>query len=217
MRMRLFFLALLAIAFAASSFADDKPFAMPAAQAAQTYPAHDANTQEKAAIAADPYDTPQKNSIFRQDYFGQELLPVFVVITNDGDAPLSLTGMTLELDLGHARVTPASENDILRVMTHPRQPGPSKIPIPVPLPHRSDKRAQKIADELELAQFHAFAIEPHTSRGGFFFFDISNISAPLSNARLIVTHIKNGSGNELFYFEIPLEEGVSATSAPQTQ
>ena len=217
MRTHLLILALLATVLAARGFASDKPFVMPAAQPAQTYPAHDAHTQEKASIAADPYDTPQKNSIFRQDYFSQALLPVFVVVTNDGDAPLSLTGMTLELDLGHARIQPASENDILRVMAHPRQPGPSKIPIPVPLPHKSDKRAQKISDELELAQFHAFAIEPHTSRGGFFFFDISNISAPLSSARLIVSHIKNGSGNELFYFEIPLEEGVSATSAPQTQ
>ena len=217
MRMRLLIFGLIATVFAAFSLASDKPFVMPAAQAAQTYPAHDANTQEKAAIAADPYDTPQKNSIFRQDYFGQELLPVFVVITNDGDAPLSLTGMTLELDFGHARISPAGENDILRVMTRPRQPGPSKIPIPVPLPHRSDKRAQKIADELELAQFHAFAIEPHTSRGGFFFFDISNISAPLANARLIVSHIKDGSGHELFYFEIPLDKAISASSSSQPQ
>jgi hypothetical protein len=94
-------------------------------------------------------------------------------------------------------------------MAHPRQPGPSKIPIPVPLPHKSDKRAQKIADELELAQFHAFAIEPHTSRAGFFFFDISGTNAALSSARLIVSHIKDGSGHELFYFEIPLEKAVS--------
>ena len=217
MRIQPLVLGLIATLLAARGFAGDKPFVMPAAQPAQTYPAHDAHTQEKAAIAADPYDTPQKNSIFRQDYFGQELLPVFVVITNDNDTPLSLTGMTLELDLRRARIQPASENDILRIMTHPRQPGPSKIPIPVPLPHKSDKRAQKIADELEMAQFHAFAIEPHTSRGGFFFFDISNISAPLSSARLIVSHIKDGSGHELFYFEIPLEKAVSSAPAAQPQ
>lgn len=211
--MQTFLLASIATAFAAASFASDKPFEMPAAQPAQTYSAHDANTQEKAAIAADPYDTPQKNSIFRTDYLGQGLLPVFVVITNDGDAPLSLTGMTLELDLGYARIQPASENDILRIMSHPREPGPSKIPVPIPLPHKSDKRAQKISAELELAQFHAFAIEPHTTHAGFFFFDISGVNTALSRASLIVSHIKDGSGNELFYFEVPLEKAVSGSAA----
>lgn len=216
MRMQLLIFAMITAALAAPSFAADKPFIMPEAQPAQTYPVHDSHTQEKAAIAADPYDQPQKNAIFRHDYFGQDLLPVFVVITNDNDAPLSLTGMALELDLGHARIQPAGENDILRIMTHPRQPGPSKIPIPVPLPHKTDKSAQKIAAELEQAEFHAFAIEPHKTHAGFFFFDISGTNAPLANARLIVSHIKDGSGNELFYFEIPLEKIVSAApSTPQ--
>lgn len=213
MRMQTFLLALIATTFPAASFASDKPFEMPTAQPAQTYAAHDANTQEKAAIAVDPYDTPQKNSIFRTDYLGQGLLPVFVVFTNDGDMPLSLTGMTLELDLGHARIQPASENDILRIMSHPREPGPSKIPVPIPLPHKSDKRSQKISAELELAQFHAFAIEPHTTHAGFFFFDISGVNAPLSRASLIVSHIKDGNGHELFYFEVPLEKAVSGSAA----
>ena len=217
MRMPTLLLALIATPLTAASFASDKPFEMPAAQPAQTYAAHDANTQEKAAIAADPYDTPQKNLIFRNDYSGQGLLPVFVIITNDSDAPLSLTGMTLELDLGHARIQPATENDILRIMSHPREPGPSKIPVPIPLPHKSDKRAQKISAELEQAQFHAFAIEPHTTHAGFFFFDISGSNVALSRASLIVSHIKDGNGNELFYFEIPLEKAVSTgpNSSPQ--
>jgi hypothetical protein len=201
--------ALLTPLLALSCLAAEKVFQLPEAQPAQSYPAHDAHTQEHAAVAADPYDTPQKNAIFHHDYFGQDLLPLFVVITNDNDLPLSLTGMTVELDLGHARIQPAGENDILRRMAHPHQPGPSKIPVPVPLPHRTDKKSQQISEELEQAQFHALAIEPHSTHGAFFFFDISGIDASLSGARLIVSGIRTGSGNELFYFEIPLEKAVS--------
>ena len=45
-----------------------KDFVKPAAQPAKTYPAHDDHADDKVAIAADPYDTPDKAKIFSVDF-----------------------------------------------------------------------------------------------------------------------------------------------------
>lgn len=202
-------LLLLCLVVVRRSFSGENQAPPAAEQLAGSYPAHDEHKQEKTTVAADPYDSPQKNTAFHYDYFGHGLLPVRFVISNDSDLPLSLTSMQLELDLGHhSRVEPASEDEILRRMFSPKQPGPSKIPLPIPLPHKKDSREQKISAELEQVQFKDLAVEPHTTHSGIFFFDISGISAPLSTARLVVSKIRNGNGEELFYFEVPLADAV---------
>ena len=66
---------------------------MPAAQPARTYPAHDDHPTEKVVVAVDPYDVEDKASIFSVNYRNYGYLPVFFVITNDGDQPVSLVGM----------------------------------------------------------------------------------------------------------------------------
>jgi hypothetical protein len=36
-------------------------------------------------------------------------------------------------------------------------------------------------------------------------FDVSDVSAPLAGARFYLTGLRDGGGNELMYFEIPLD------------
>src|SRR5579863_7572221 len=69
-----------------------KQFVMPTAQTARTYPAHDEHTDESATVAADAYDTPEKARIFSVNYREIGMLPVLLIITNDGDQPISLNG-----------------------------------------------------------------------------------------------------------------------------
>lgn len=45
-----------------------KSFVKPVAQPASTYPAHDNHSDDKLAIAADPYDTPEKAKIFSLNF-----------------------------------------------------------------------------------------------------------------------------------------------------
>ena len=52
-----------------------KNFAMPAAQAARTYPAHDDHPTEKLTIAVDPYDMADKAQIFRTNFGDYGYLP----------------------------------------------------------------------------------------------------------------------------------------------
>jgi len=182
-----------------------KDFVKPAAQPAKTYPAHDDHTDEKVAIAADPYDTADKAKIFSVNFHQHGFLPVFFVVTNDGDRPISIANMQVTLTTADRdKLTPESPEDIYRRLTNPRaNTGP---PLPLPIPHKDVKGtiSQKQRDEIESAAFAAKAVEPRTTQSGFLFFDVQDIPAPLAGARIYVSGVNDAKGTELMYFEIPM-------------
>jgi len=194
-----------------------KEFVMPEAQPARTYPAHDDHATEKVTVAVDPYDVEDKASIFTVNYRNNGYMPVFFVITNDGDQPVSLLGMKAEMNTkDRSKLFPASVDDLLRRLSHPsRNDGASKVPIPIPLPKKEVKGgvSRKTWDEIEQAQFAAQAVEPHSTARGFLFFDIEGISNPLAGANFYLTGVRDANGSELMYFEIPLEKYLSAPEA----
>jgi hypothetical protein len=196
-----------------ASFAG-KHFVMPAAQSAKTYPAHDEHPAEAVTLALDPYDMPDKASIFTVHYNEIGFLPIFVVITNDGDQPISLASAKAELVThDHTKISPAAEDDIYRRIANPSA-GVKTSPLPWP---KKVKGAVSSDTEYELqnSQFAAKAVEPHGSQSGFMFFDVSGISAPLAGANFYLTGVRDAKGNELMYFEVPLEKYLSAPSKPQ--
>src|SRR5580698_3795311 len=97
-----------------------KQFVMPTAQSARTYPAHDDHPTEKVAVAVDPYDVEDKASIFSVNFRNNGYMPVFFVITNDGDQPVSLVGMKAELNTkDRSKLFPSTTDDLLRRLSHP--------------------------------------------------------------------------------------------------
>ena len=122
---------------------DEKGFVMPKPADAKTYPAHDASEKEKVAIAADPYDLPDKTQgVFRIKYKDEDLLPVLLVITNDGGQPVTLTGMQVELvTRKRVKIQPATEEDIYRRIA--RQPMKGDQPSANPLPFPRKIRTQR--------------------------------------------------------------------------
>ncbi len=189
-----------------------KEFVMPAAQHARTYPAHDEHPAEKVTIAVDPYDVEYKASIFSVNYRNYGYLPVFFVITNDGDQPISLLSMKAQLNTkDRTKLFPANTDDLLRRLSHPsRNDRQNTLPIPLPKKEVKGGVSRKTWDEIEQAQFGAKAVEPHTTARGFLFFDISDMSNPLAGANFYLTGVQDGQGTELMYFEIPLEKYLSA-------
>ena len=86
-----------------------KNFVKPVARTAINYPAHDFHRDSKVAIAADPYDTPEKSKIFSVNFAAHGFLPVFFVVTNDGDQPVSIANMEITLiTANHSKLTPVS-------------------------------------------------------------------------------------------------------------
>src|SRR5437588_223784 len=89
------FVLMLATALIVPAVRASKNFVKPVAKTAINYPAHDFHRDEKVAIAADPYDTAEKAKIFSINFADHGLLPVFFVITNDGDQPVSIGKMQI--------------------------------------------------------------------------------------------------------------------------
>ncbi len=179
---------------------------MPKAQPAFSYPAHDHHATENVTVALDPYDTPAKTNIFVVKYREHELLPILLIITNDSDQPIQLSDMKAELVTSdRTKLSPDSEDDILRRISHPNASG-TRYPVPFPTPKAKGGINSKERDEVQNAQFRARAVEPRSSQVGFLFFDVSDVPNALQGARFYLTGLRNSSGNDLMYFEVPLDK-----------
>ncbi|HUO17067.1 MAG TPA: hypothetical protein VMX38_18950 [Verrucomicrobiae bacterium] len=182
-----------------------KNFVKPVAQPAKTYPAHDDHTDEKVAIGADPYDTPEKAKIFSDQFQENGLLPIFFVVTNDGDQPISISHMQITLRTANrSKLTPLSTEDLYRRLSNPQA---RTSPNPFPIPRKSVKNgmSKKEIDEIQTSQFAARAVEPHSTQSGFLFFDVDGISSPLAGASMDVTGVDDAKGSELMYFELSMK------------
>ncbi len=201
-------IALLGLTVALCAVARD--FVVPKAQPAKTYPAHDAHSTEAVTVALDPYDMADKANIFSVHYSEEGLLPMFLVITNDGEQPIALSGMKAQLvTVNRTKMSPATVDDIYRRLS---RPSTSATPSPLPFPRKKVKGGvgKQAMEEIQSAQFGARAVEPHSTQSGFLFFDVSGISTPLAGAHFYLTGVRDSNGDELMYFEIPLENYLSA-------
>ncbi len=188
-----------------------KQFAMPSAKAAKTYPAHDEHPTEGVTVAADPYDTSEKTGIFTAHYRDEGFLPIFVVITNDTDQPVSLSSMEAQfVTSNRTKLVPSSTDDIYRRLSHPSSNGGRTYPLPFPTKKVKGGVSRETQDEITTSQFNAKAVEPHSTQAGFMFFDVTGISEPMSGSRLFLTGVRDAKGNELLYFEIPMEKYLNA-------
>ena len=190
-------------AFAASL--PGKDFAKPAARPAKTYAAHDDHSDDKVAIGTDPYDTVDKAKIFSVNFQEHGFLPMFFVVTNDGDQPISIANMDVKLiTRNRDKLSPVSSEDIYRRLSNPRA-NTNQIPLPIPQKKVKGTISQKQRDEIESSQFAAKAVEPHGTQSGFLFFDVGDSDTPLAGAHIDVTGVNNAKGTELMYFELQLQ------------
>lgn len=189
---------------------------MPKPQPADSYPAHDTHPNEHVTVAVDPYDTGDKADIFSVHYNEEGLLPVFLVITNDGDQPIALNNMKAAwVTVDRTKIAPDTSDDIYRRLAHPSASA-TRSPLPFPRKKVKGSVSSKTLEEMQNSMFGAKAVEPHSTQAGFLFFDVSEISTPLAGAHFYLTGVRDGAGNELLYFEIPLEKYLSATPPAKT-
>src|ERR1700751_676415 len=199
----------LALVFTATALpASDRNLAP--AKDASTYAAFDAHGEEKVTIAAEPFDTKEKESIFRVDYLKNGFMPIRIIVTNNGDRPISLTDARINFISAAGNRIPAAEpEDVERRMTNVSNTG-RKIPMPAPLPPMGGKPKTpdaKIEQDFSEFEYAAIAVEPHTTRAGFPFYDMEGLGPePLRGAKLNLRMLRDADGKELFYFEIPFDK-----------
>ncbi len=191
-----------------------KSFVKPVAKTAFNYPAHDLHRDERVSIAADPYDNPEKAKIFYINFADHGFLPIFFIVTNDGDQPVSIANMRIKLITGNrSKLTPIDSDDLYRRLSNPQAKTSSNIPLPFPRKVKGGVTKQQM-DEIESSQFAARAVEPHTTQAGFLFFDVADLNSPLRNATIDISGVADAKGNELLFFEIPMDKYLDTPPNP---
>ncbi len=202
-------LLLLAIALSltATSVWAFKDFVAPRPENANSYPTKDAHPNEKVTAAIDLYNSAPKDDIFNTNYAEEGILPVLLILTNNGDQPVSIKNMHAEMVTGsRSKLEALSVDDVFRRVAHIKASSttPGHVgPIPLPTGNKN-KKARAQYDELTKAIFVAEAVEPHATKSGFLFFDIGGIKDPITGSHIYLTGLHDATGNELMYFEIPV-------------
>jgi hypothetical protein len=103
-------------------------------------------------------------------------MPVRLIVTNNGDRPISLRdARILFLTAAGDKIQAAEPEDVERLMTRKEREG-SKIPLPGPLPNiklKPKASNKEIEQDFDTFEYQALVVEPHTTRAGFLFYDVS--------------------------------------------
>ena len=187
----------------------------PPVQPATSFAAVEVHDKEKVAIAAEPYDTKERESIFSVDYLAHGVMPVRLIVTNNGDRPISLRdARILFLTAAGDKIQAAEPEDVERLMTRKEREG-GKIPMPGPIPAiklKPKASNQEIEEDFNTFEYQALVVEPHSTQAGFLFYDVSELNHPLEGARLHLHKLRDADGQELFYFEIPFDTYLKSKS-----
>jgi hypothetical protein len=187
----------------------------PPVEPATTYADAEAHQQEKVAIAAEPYDTEEKEDLFRVDYLRHGIMPIRLIVTNLGDRPISLRDARILFETPAGDMIQAAEpEDVERMMTRKERMG-GRIPMPSPIPsiHRKPKGSNKeIEADFDQFEYQALVVEPHETRAGFLWYDVSQLDDPLKGSKLYLKELRNADGHQLFYFEISFDKYLKSKS-----
>jgi hypothetical protein len=183
---------------------------------ATSYPAFDQHANEQVAIAADPYNTPDKASLFKFKYLQYGFMPIRIIVTNNGDKPISLNDARINFITAAGDKVPAAEpEDIERRIGGVKRPD-SGYKLPGPLPRIGNKSGTKNKDvdaDFKKFEYSAVTVDAHTTQAGFLFYDVEGLGNPLVGAKLNLRMLRSADGKELFYFEIPFDKYLATQGA----
>ena len=185
----------------------ERHFNPPPAAHASTYALHEAHNDEKVTIAVDPCDTPQKRSVFKNNYEEHGLYAVRLLISNDSDQTLMLDSIKIEyITARRDKLQPAANEDIYRKFVRPNRADQSHpgAHLPFPVGKKKEAISKDTQEEYESAQFQKVPVTAHSTNSGYLFFDMQG-EPPQPGAHLDISGIKAGT-KELFYFDIPMDK-----------
>jgi hypothetical protein len=213
---RLLVAATLALTCALPAHASDKK--APPAKPAAEYPANDAHPNEHVTIAIDPCDNQKDCDFFRLPYVAHSLIPVRVIITNDGDTPISLEDARMQFISADEDKIPAADLDEInrRLFTYKSTQG-TKIPI-VPITIHHDPIDKKITQDDNDFGFQGTTVNAHSTLAGYLFYDIKSLDLdhPLKGAQIYIKMIHTlDKKHELFAFTIPFDKWLAAQPKPE--
>jgi hypothetical protein len=213
---RLVAAATLALACVLPAHASDKK--APPPKPAAEYPANDPHPNEHVTIAIDPCDNQKDCDFFRLPYVAHSLIPVRLIITNDGDTAITLEDARMQFISANNDKIPAADLEEInrRLFTYKSTQG-TKIPI-VPITIHHDPIDKKITQDDTDFGFQSTTVNPHSTLAGYLFYDIKSIDLdhPLKGAQIYVKMIHTADKkHELFAFTIPFDKWLAAQPKPE--
>ena len=180
-------------------------------QTADKYPAK--QSQAGVTIAVRAYHEPaarQDSAFDKADPWKYGVMPVLVVITNEGDAPIKLDNFQARFVQGRGEGLEATTGDDLQYF-NPKGAQPRSKPRYIPnVPGLSRPKVKKgplAKPEIVDRQFKAPVVAPGETVSGFFYYFVGKDRDPLVDSTIYMTGLQNMQTNqELFFFEIPLAE-----------
>ncbi len=163
-------------------------------------------TISKLTIGVDAFSTPEdtRPAFGKKDPNDYGVLPVLVVMRNDSDQALRLDQLRVEYIRPDRRRLEAIPADQVQYLHGVERPDISGRSIPSPIPKIGKKRDKNPLASFEIKSrgFAAKMLPPSDSASGFFYFN----TASHRGAILYITGIHEAAtGQELFFFEIPVE------------
>lgn len=159
-------------------------------------------TIAEVTIAAIPYEGEEEAAAAfgKMKPYEHGVLPILVIVRNNSKGAIRLESMKVEYrdkDRQSVDPTPPAEVPFVEPPRRPTFGGPSTIP------GLGRKKKNPLAGpEIEIRAFAAKMLPPGESAHGFFYFRTGH----RSGATLYISGLKEAStGNDLFFFEIPLD------------
>jgi len=187
--------------------------APPPVQPATSFVAVEVHEDEKVAIAAEPYDTREKEGVFRVDYLSYGVMPIRVIVTNNSDRPISLLEARITfITAAGDSMQVAEPTDVARLITHK---GREVDDPPLPgIKFVSRPGTRDVEADFDNFEYRALVVDPHSTKAGFVFYDISGINNPLEGAKLHLRELQDANGKDLFEFDIPFDKYLKSKSNP---
>ena len=207
------------VAVPLSTFAADKK--MPPAKPATEYTLFEAHPNEKVTIAAEPCDKPENCVFFRNKYVEHGFLPVRVIITNDGEKPLTLDDVRIQFISEDKDILAAALPEDLQRRLYSRK-GAQGRRIPLPFPGASipiskgEQVDKKITQDDQDFGFPSTTVAPRTTSSGYIFYDIRGLDDPaMRHATLYLKEIRwQGETKQLFDFNLAFDKWLAVQPAP---
>jgi hypothetical protein len=189
---------------AVAAAADKEPHFTPGPAA--SYPAR--QTSDRITIAAVPYvSAEQTHTAFgKLDPNRYGILPLLIVIQNDGTQTLRFDSMRVEYISSDRRHVDATAAKDVPYLSGAREPRIENGPLPGKGTHVKKVKNPLANGEIGERAFSAPVLPPGDQASGFFYFQ----TAYRLGAKVYITGIReSATGKELLYFEIPLSNDGS--------
>lgn len=192
----------------------------PPVKPAGEYTLFETHANEHVTVAAEPCEKQADCLFFRNPYVQHGLLPVRVIITNDGEQALTLDDVRIQFISENKDVLPAAlPEDLNRRLYSKKAAAGHNIPLPFPgakIHTPGEQVDKKITDDDRDFGFASTTVAPHSTAAGYLFYDIKELDDPaMRHATLYLKEIRvQGQKKQLFDFNLAFDKWLAAQPRP---